>query len=183
MNPQPRSRRPVPALYIGLTLVFVIFTLGLAHQASAIRFWGEEEAPESETPPSASAAETAAGVVVLPDFVSLAEELRPMVVNISTTTQPEAPRPGARQFGGRDPYHEFWEPFERFFGPMPRQRRRQRSLGSGFILSGDGLILTNNHVVENADEIVVQLANEEFEGWASIVQGLEGWPGQNGLTT
>jgi serine protease Do len=61
---------------------------------------------------------------------------------------------------GRDP-HEFWEPFERFFGPMPRRPFKQRSLGSGFIINRDGYILTNNHVVEDADEILVKLSNSK----------------------
>ena len=62
---------------------------------------------------------------------------------------------------GQDP-REFWEPFERFFGPMPRQRRApERSLGSGFIFDPAGYILTNNHVVENADEIKVKLNSGE----------------------
>lgn len=99
----------------------------------------------------------------LPDFVSLAKRLRPVVVNISTTQVSEGGAQGfASPFGEDDPFSDFWR---RFFGnPFPRGPQRQKSLGSGFIIDRDGSILTNNHVVENAQKIVVRLADEkEFE--------------------
>ncbi|MGH7820881.1 MAG: DegQ family serine endoprotease, partial [Candidatus Binatia bacterium] len=49
--------------------------------------------------------------------------------------------------------------FERFFGPMPRRPFRQKSLGSGFVIDKRGSILTNNHVIEDADEIIVKLSD------------------------
>ncbi|HEX9879495.1 MAG TPA: trypsin-like peptidase domain-containing protein, partial [Candidatus Binatia bacterium] len=96
----------------------------------------------------------------LPDFVSLAKRLRPVVVNISTT---QAGGSGGAQmlpgpFGEEDPFSEFWR---RFFGdPSPRGPFRQKSLGSGFIIDGEGYILTNNHVVENSEKILVKLSDE-----------------------
>jgi serine protease Do len=60
-------------------------------------------------------------------------------------------------FGQQDPFEDFWN---NFFGNMPREQKR-RSLGSGFIVSEDGYILTNNHVVEKADEVTVTLLDKE----------------------
>jgi serine protease Do len=62
-------------------------------------------------------------------------------------------------FGEEDPFNDFWRRF--FGGPLPRGPQRQRSLGSGFIIDGDGSILTNNHVVENASKIVVKLSDDQ----------------------
>src|SRR5687767_10740419 len=61
--------------------------------------------------------------------------------------------------------------FERFFGPQSRQQqpRRERGLGSGVIVSADGYILTNNHVVEGADEVEVGLANTQERIIAKVV--------------
>ncbi|MBI4522919.1 MAG: trypsin-like peptidase domain-containing protein, partial [Deltaproteobacteria bacterium] len=98
----------------------------------------------------------------LPDFVSLAKKFQPLVVNVSTTQVSEGGPGFSSPFGEEDPFTDFWRRF--FGGPLPRGPQRQKSLGSGFIIDGDGSILTNNHVVENAQKIVVRLADErEFE--------------------
>lgn len=103
----------------------------------------------------------------LPDFVALSKKMRPVVVNISSTQVseargPQSPHEFGSPFGEEDPFNEFWRRF--FGGPMPRGPQRQRSLGSGFIIDSDGSILTNNHVVENAQKIVVKLDNDkEYE--------------------
>lgn len=97
----------------------------------------------------------------LPNFSDLAEDASPAVVNITSTRTVSQRSSYGRGFG--DPrYDEF---FERFFGQQPRPsvpRENSRpvvSTGSGFIISSDGYLLTNNHVVEDADEVKVSLGD------------------------
>ena len=95
-------------------------------------------------------------------FSALAERVKPAVVNISTTktTKGFASPFGGSPFGG--PFGDDF--FDRFFGDIPQREFKQRSLGSGFIISNDGYIFTNNHVVEKADKIVVKVSDErEYE--------------------
>lgn len=86
-------------------------------------------------------------------FADLVEDLLPVVVNISTTQNVER---GA----GSEEFEEFFrEFFERRGGELPR-RRRQNSLGSGFIIDPSGYIVTNHHVVSEADEISIRLSDD-----------------------
>lgn len=93
-------------------------------------------------------------------FVELARVINPAVVNISTTQLPRARSQGP--FGGRDPMLDF---LERFMGgghPL-LQPRPSQSMGTGFVIREDGLIITNNHVIDNADIIKVQLSEKDKE--------------------
>jgi serine protease Do len=126
--------------------------------AETARLWQEQTVPAT--------ADISRGLEI---FMALAERLSPAVVNISTVQKPT--KRGERVFRGfRSPFQErepfkpdpFREFFERFFGETPPQGRQ--SLGSGFIIQAQGLILTNNHVIEEADKIKVVLHDErEFE--------------------
>jgi serine protease Do len=102
---------------------------------------------------------------VTPDFVDLAKKLKPTVVNISTTKKIVQQRRFQRPFSspfGNDPFQDF---FDRFFDEPQQQNQRPKSLGTGFIISDEGYIITNNHVVAGADEIKVKLADgREFKG-------------------
>jgi serine protease Do len=94
-------------------------------------------------------------------FADLVEKLKPAVVNISTTKVIRGGSRGQDSPFGDDFFDRFFggdDLFRRFFGDTPRQYK-QRSLGSGFIISRDGFIFTNNHVVEKADKIRVRLSS------------------------
>jgi serine protease Do len=99
-------------------------------------------------------------------FSQLAESVGPTVVNIRTVKTLKGGGPVFRHFqrepGGREnPFNEF---FDRFFGDEMQREFKQPSLGSGFIIDKDGHVVTNNHVIEDADQIKVKLGDEkEFD--------------------
>lgn len=119
---------------------------------------------ETETAAQKTPAGESKTIMVPVNFSELAKDARTGVVNIRTV---KTVKGGGRvfrhffenPFGGKEPFHNF--------GPFSSERApdfKQRSLGSGFIIDREGFIVTNNHVIEGADEIKVRLANEkEFD--------------------
>ena len=119
----------------------------------------------------------AAARIPLPDITELVDKDGPAVVNISTTKTAKA-QEGMRdlfeQFHNRrgGPMDDFFDQFEKFFGPQGKgggKPHKQRSMGSGFVISADGYIVTNNHVIDNADEVKVQFKNNEKPLTAKII--------------
>ena len=105
----------------------------------------------------------------LPDFTELAEKQGPSVVNISVT---QVVQGNGNPFAGMQDDEQFNELFRRFGLPVPgmprgqapQQEFKSQSLGSGFIISADGYVLTNAHVINAADEVIVKLSDKrEFK--------------------
>jgi len=109
----------------------------------------------------------------LPDFTDLAEKSGKAVVNISTTKNIQSRSTQMKEYLRKvpknDPFREFFEQFDKYFGGQESQPRKLSSLGSGFIISSDGYIVTNNHVVAEADEIKVKLQGRDKAYDAKVI--------------
>jgi len=102
----------------------------------------------------------------VPDsFADLAEKVAPAVVNIATTQTIHTQRGVFPDLPPGSPFEEFFKDFlERRGDQGEEQEREATSLGSGFIIDKSGIVVTNNHVIDDAEEIVVKLSNgEEYE--------------------
>ncbi|ADU61899.1 MAG: Do family serine endopeptidase [Pseudodesulfovibrio sp.] len=108
----------------------------------------------------------------LPVFTELAARGGKSVVFISTEKTTQA-APGGQQFRQQvpegHPFREFFDRFDQFFGQQPGQPRKQMGQGSGFVISANGLIVTNNHVIEDADKVTVRFQDDAKEYVAKVV--------------
>lgn len=97
-------------------------------------------------------------------FADVAAKVTPAVVNISTTSTVRIPGNPFRHFFGPDDEGPFGDFFKRYYGGIPDREMKQQSLGSGFVIDKEGFIITNNHVVEGAEEIKVKFSDgREFK--------------------
>ena len=140
-------------LMIMVIFVWTVLCLGIGLGASeAIDL--VKGLPRTQT---GSASPSAPSMAVAPaSFAELAKKASPSVVNISVVKKAEGMGESSQPFGSDDPFRDF---FDRFFGDQMPKEYRQQALGSGFILDKEGYILTNNHVVEGADEVKVKLSD------------------------
>lgn len=151
-----------------LTVIAVALAsaLGGAYSAGHLQAFGMASAAPLPTPVATQPAPATA----LPDMGSIVERNGPAVVNISVTGSHKtgASAPGMPQLDPDDPFYEF---FRRFRAPQQNDEAPVRGLGSGFIVTADGTILTNAHVVDGADEVTVKLTDKrEFK---AKVKGLD----------
>ena len=151
MRLQPVKRGVIAAVVASLLMATAAFL-------SPRSLWSAEAAPNLR-PVSLS---TPASATALPDMSTIVERNGAAVVNISMSGKSKsAAMPGLPGMDPDDPFYEF---FRHFRIPQQRGEQRIRGQGSGFIVREDGIVLTNAHVIDGADEVVVKLIDKrEFK--------------------
>jgi serine protease Do len=139
-------------IFIALTVVAGLFAFG----------YGISPAGKPAQPTAVAAPAVPDTPMVPASFSELAEKVRPGVVNIQVIKKVKNVGMGIPNFPG-SPFGDFFGPFSG--GNPPGGEQKQQGVGSGFVMSQDGYILTNNHVVDGADQIKVKLTSgKEYDG-------------------
>lgn len=149
---------PSPIKYVFIALLFMAASAGGYLYRGALPV-GEAKAIPNVVSPVQEA--RSSPVITLPDFAEIASQQGAAVVNISVSGSVKTGFPGFPQMDPNDPFYEF---LRRFQVPVPQNSVPTHGLGSGFIVSQDGVVLTNAHVVSDADEVIVKLTDKrEFK--------------------
>ena len=151
-------------LAIGALVITLLAAVGLGAARFGVLPISSVHATTAAAPTAAARPEAA---VTLPDFSSIVARNGAAVVNISTTQEVKTGG-NATPFPNIDPDDPFYEFFKHFRIPVPNGRMPTRGMGSGFIVSPDGVILTNAHVVDDAGAVTVKL-NDKREFRAKVV--------------
>jgi len=150
---------------LGLAVgVFFVVAFDRDRSATAVEYFKEGETPVTAAPLAVPTppVQPASFFGVIPTFSDLAKKVGSSVVNISTTKNARRRVPPGFRRMPRDPFFDDF--FEHFF-QGPGVEAPQKSLGSGFIINSEGYIITNNHVVDGADEIQVMVdGKQKYDG-------------------